>query len=205
MVAKAPATLQGRRVGALVGDGFDAKLLDALRVAVEKEGARLEVVAPKIGGAATADGAVVPADHMISGGPSVIFDAVAVLPGAAAVPALVTEASAIDWVSDAFTHCKVIGTVAAAQPLLDKARVVPDDGVVDLAGKAGIAGFIATAKRGRIWAREPEVRGPDRRPIAAPGRSVKGAAKAPPPPPPPKKKPAGRGAGSARSSRNAKR
>ena len=112
-----------------------------------------EIVAPKVGLATTADGKKIVADHMIAGGPSVIFDAVVVIPGADSVGKLVATPPAIDWVNDAFTHCKVIGTVAAAQPLLDAARVVPDEGVVDLTGK-GVARFIDTAKRGRIWARE---------------------------------------------------
>jgi catalase len=191
ILAKAPATLQGRKVGVLVADGVDGKLVAALRAAVEKEGAQLEVIAPKIGGATAADRSRLPADHMISGGPSVIFDHVAIIPGAAGLPALLAEAAAIDWVSDAFTHCKVLGVVGEAMPLLEKARVKPDAGVIDLSGKPGIAGFIARAKLGRIWTREPAVRGPDQKPVAPPKRSAVAMAGSPPPP---AKKPAGRGA-----------
>jgi hypothetical protein len=43
------------------------------------------------------------------------------------------------------------------EPLLAAARVQPDDGVVSLAGE-GIAMFLETAKRHRIWDREPKVR-----------------------------------------------
>ena len=184
ILAKAPATLQGRKIGALVSDGFDEKLLAAVRAAALKEGAMFEVVAPKVGLATTADGKKVVADHMIAGGPSVIFDAVIVIPGADSVGKLVAMPPALDWVSDAFNHCKVIGMVAAAQPLLDAARVVPDKGVIDLAGK-GVAKFIETAKRGRIWTREEDQ-------ADKPKPPAKKAAKPlpPPPPPPPSKKPA---------------
>ncbi|HEX4421482.1 MAG TPA: catalase [Kofleriaceae bacterium] len=154
LLAKAPDTLRGRKVGVLIGDGFDHALVDQLTAALIKEHALVELVAPKIGGARGSDGRVVAADHIIGGGPSVIFDAVAVVPGAAAIAGLVAEPAALDWVSDAFHHCKVIATVAAAQPLLDAARVVADAGVIDLAGGAAIAAFIAAARRGRIWARE---------------------------------------------------
>ena len=51
IILKAPKTIEGRKVGVLVSDGTDAALVDALRSAVEKAGARLQVVAPKIGGA----------------------------------------------------------------------------------------------------------------------------------------------------------
>ncbi|MDQ3338618.1 MAG: catalase [Myxococcota bacterium] len=175
ILAKAPATLQGRKIGALISDGFDEKLLAAVRAAAQKEGAMFEVVAPKVGLVTTADGKKIVADHMIAGGPSVIFDAVVVIPGADSVAKLVAMPPALDWVSDAFNHCKVIGTVAAAQPLLDAARVAPDAGVIDLGGK-GIASFIETAKRGRIWARE-EAQADKPKPPAK-------KAKAPEPPPP---------------------
>ncbi len=181
ILAKAPATLQGRKVGALIADGFDAGLIAQLRAAVTKEGAMFELVAPKIGMTIAADGTKTVADHMISGGPSVIFDAVVVAPGPQGLPALMTEAAAIDWVSDAFTHCKVIGTVAAAAPLLDKARVLADAGIIDLSGKSGLAGFIATAKAGRIWSREPSVRGPDKKTKAKPAVAI--ASKPTPAPP----------------------
>src|SRR5262245_16791506 len=111
-------------------------------MAVEQERAMLELVALRIGGTRAADGAIVPADHTIAGGPSVFFDAIAVLPGAAAIAELVAEPSAIDWVRDAFLHCKVIAAVAEARPLLDAARVNPDEGVLDLAGGAAIAQFV---------------------------------------------------------------
>jgi len=149
ILAKPIDALDGRKVGALIADGFDAALLGRIRAAVEKAGAVFEVVAPKIGKTVAADGTEVTADHIVAGGPSVIFDAVCVL---AAGP-LVDAPPAIDWVSDAFNHCKVMGVVEEAQPLLAKANVVDDDGVIDLGGK-GIATFIDTARRGRIWARE---------------------------------------------------
>ncbi|MDB4957960.1 MAG: Catalase [Myxococcales bacterium] len=168
ILAKAPATLVGRKVGALIADGYDRALLDKLRAAVTKEGAMFEVVGPKIGGAQASDGSRIAVDHIISGGPSVIFDAVVVMPGAVSIGELVTEAAAIDWVSDAFTHCKVIGIALSAQPLLDAARVKGDEGVIDLAGGKGVAQFLAVAKEGRIWARETKVRGPDKKPGTAP-------------------------------------
>ncbi len=161
ILGKAPATIDGRKIGVLIADGFDAAVVARVRAAAEAEGATVEIVAPKIGGAAAADGKKLAADHTISGGPSVIFDAVVVAPGAAAVPDLLADASAIDWVRDAFGHCKVIGVVAAAQPLLDRAGVVSDAGVIPLDAKS-VPAYITAAKAGRIWSREPTLRGPDR-------------------------------------------
>src|SRR5207342_309179 len=125
-------------------------------------GAMFELVAPKIGGALAADGTQVPADHMISGGPSVLFDAVVVAPGSAAIPQLMLESAAKQWVADAFTHCTIIGVVGAAQPLLDAAGVKKDDGIVEVTAKS-VSSFIDRAKEGRIWAREVQTMGPDKK------------------------------------------
>jgi catalase len=97
------------------------------------------------------------ADQQLRGAPSVMFDAVAIVISEEGAEALVWQAEAINWIRDAFGHLKVIGTTAAAQPLLDKAAVEADDGVIDLAG-GGVAAFIDAAKQGRIWDREPKLR-----------------------------------------------
>jgi catalase len=154
LIGRAPVTLHGRRLGILVGDGFDAELVARLAEAVEKEHAAVELVGLKIGGARARGGELVPVNHTVAGGPSVMFDAVAVVPGAAAVPDLLAEPAAIAWVSDAFIHCKVIATTGDAGPLLEAARVAPDAGVIELSGDGAIARFVAAAKGGRIWSRE---------------------------------------------------
>ncbi|MCX7354700.1 MAG: catalase [Alphaproteobacteria bacterium] len=160
LIAKAPATIKGRTVGILITDGTDAKLLAALRKAVEAEGAAVQIVAPKVGGAKLSDGKRIPADHALAGGPSVLFDAVALLPSDEGTDALLSEAAAIDWLRDAFGHLKAIGHVPAADALFDKAGVATeaDDGTVSLAGSGGIKAFVAAAKKHRIWDREPGLR-----------------------------------------------
>lgn len=160
LIAKAPPTIKGRKIGVLLTDGGDAALLAAVQKTAQAEGAVVEIVAPKIGGAKLSDGSKVPANHTISGGPSVLFDAVVLLLSADGVKALVREAGAVAWVHDAFSHLKVIGHVAAAKPLMDKAGVEPDDGIVALEGKGGTKAFVAAASQHRIWAREPKLRSP---------------------------------------------
>ena len=64
---------------------------------------------------------------MIGGGPSVLYDAVALLPAAAAIDDLLQESTVRDFVADAFAHCKFIGYVEAAVPLLQKAGISSND------------------------------------------------------------------------------
>ena len=158
LIAKAPKTLEGRKVGVLVTDGSDGALIQALKAAVEKAGAQLQVVAPKVAGAKMKGGAALAADHQLAGGPSIFFDAVVVAPSTTGAEALQADAAAVDWVRDAFGHLKVIGVVDAARPLLERAGVAPDEGVVAIRGVKDVAAFITAAKNGRVWDREPSVR-----------------------------------------------
>ncbi len=155
ILAKAKKTLEGRKVGCLVADGTDVAVVSALEAAVKKARADFAVVAPKVGGAEAADGETIAGHFQLAGGSSVLFDAVFVALSAEGCEALLNEAAAVAWVHDAFAHCKVIGATPDAQPLLDKAGVVADAGV--LVGTKPKA-FVDAAAGGRVWDREPKVR-----------------------------------------------
>ena len=157
---KIKATLEGRAVACVVTDGVDGSLFDALKKAVTAAGAKLVVVAPKIGGVTRADGKALAADAAVVGAPSVLFDAVAVLASAEGGAALAREGAAVDFVRDAFGHLKVIGTTKGARALLEAAGVAgeKDAGLIALEAKGAADAFVTTAKKQRIWAREPRVR-----------------------------------------------
>ena len=160
IIENGPKTFAGRKVGVLVSAGADAALLKKLQVAIEKEGAVMEVVAPKIGGVEAADGSAIPARHMIDGGPSVLFDAVALFLSEEGAERLTGEAAARDFVADAFVHCKFIGFTAGAIPLMQKAGVDPeaDEGLIALKDPTSVAEFIEGCRKLRLWARESAVK-----------------------------------------------
>jgi catalase len=161
IIGKAQQTIKGRVVGLLVSDRVDRTLVEALRAAVQKEGAKLKIIAPHVGGAKTSDGKMLEADLQLAGAPSIFFDAVAVIVSEAGIPELIREAAALDFVSDAFNHLKVIGYVPAAKPLLRRAGIADellDAGVVSLGSIDAVEGFISAAKKTRFWDREPKVR-----------------------------------------------
>ncbi len=147
-------TLEGRSVGILVDDGSDAKLVKALRKAIEREGATVKVIAPRLGGATLDDGTRLPADGQLAGTPSVLFDAVALVLDVDAGKRLTKEAAAVDFVRDAFGHLKAIGVDAGALALLKAAGVGRDAGVVD----ADLTEAFLAAARTRQWNREKKVR-----------------------------------------------
>jgi catalase len=155
-----PASFKGRKIGALVTDGVDSAILRALRTALEKEGALLEIVAPQVGGVEASDGSWVEAAQQLRGGPSVLYDAVVLLPSADGIEILMQEPTARDFVADAFAHCKFIGYVQAALPLFEKAGVSDsrDEGCMALEGPEECTAFVATCRQLRFWAREAAVR-----------------------------------------------
>jgi catalase len=153
LVGKARPMLKGRKIGALVTDGADGDRLQALRDALEREGAELAIV---FGGVRLKSGKHLATDMALSGGaPSVFFDAVAIFASAEGVKPLLKNSAAIDWVRD-FGHLKVIGHTSAAQPLFAKASIADDldEGVIELDTRASIGQYIEAAKQQRVWDRE---------------------------------------------------
>jgi catalase len=145
-------TLKGRSVGVLIADGSDAKVVSKLVGDIGKAGARAVIVAPKVGGAKLSDGAILKADGQLAGMPSVMFDAVAIVLSEEGCALLLKESAAVQFAMDAFGHLKAIGATPESKSLLDKAGVVPDEGVTPLD-----KGFIEAAGQ-RFWDREPSVR-----------------------------------------------
>jgi catalase len=159
IVERGPKRFEGRKLGILISDGADAELLKGLQDAIVAAKAQFELVAPKVGGVTASDGSWIPANHMIDGGPSVLFDAVVLLIATPAVDDLLNEAAARDFVADAFQHCKFIGYTADAKPLLTVAGIADklDEGTIELPGES-LAAFVEALGKLRIWGREPSVK-----------------------------------------------
>lgn len=156
-ILKQKAPPQGRCLGILLADGSDRGTLDDLTAQAKKAGASVKIIAPKVGGVTLSDGSIQLADERIDGAPSALFDAVAVLLTQEQAEHLAGEKAALDFLSDAFAHCKAIGQSAEAQPLLDKAGVQADAAVLALPGKAKA---LIDHLPQRLWSREAKVKLP---------------------------------------------
>src|SRR3954452_8260017 len=150
-----PESFAGRKLGVLVSDGADASVIEQLLADVDEEDALVEFVAPKVGGFTTSEGAKMVADQKLGGGPSVLYDAVAIVVSDEGARLLAEQPAARDFVTDAFAHGKFIGYVGAAGPLLDAAGVSArmDDGFVAL-DTDGAADLLARCRDVRFWERE---------------------------------------------------
>ena len=153
-IGKMKDTLEGRAVGILISDGSDRALIEKIEKAALDAGASVKIVAPRVGGAKLSDGSKLTADKQLSGTPSVVFDAVAVILSEQGAKELSLESSAIDFVRDAFGHLKAIAVDEGGQMLLKRGNVEGDAGVVNARNTDA---FIAAAKT-RQWEREKSVR-----------------------------------------------
>ena len=142
IMKRAKHTLQGRKVGILIGDGGDMDQALALKAAVEAEGGSVVLIAKERG----------KAEAQLAGSPSVLFDAVALVLSAEDAARMAKFKPAVDFVSDAFAHLKAIGADDASAKLLAAAGVVPDAGVT----KLDPAAFVEAAAR-RFHDREAAV------------------------------------------------
>ena len=153
-----PKSFEGRKLGILLTDGADAKTFTSLVAKIEKLGGVVEVIAPKIAGVTLSDRTGVPAQQKIDGGPSVLYDAVAIIASEEGAAVLAKDAPSKDFVSDAFAHCKFIGYSPEVEPLFVKAGIADDlDGGCFILTKGGVGDFIDAIGELRFWSRELNV------------------------------------------------
>lgn len=160
IILNGPTSFKGRKLGVFMSDGVDAALFAAVKQAVAAEGAMLEVVAPTISGVTDSDGNRIMAKQKIDGGPSVLYDAVVILFSEKEAAMLANEATAKDFVTDAFAHCKFIGYSPEVAPLFKATGLqeLLDEGCVELTNPASVNVFMSNCHQLRFWKREPSVK-----------------------------------------------
>ena len=154
ILKNAPNTFKGRKLGILVSDGFDAETFNLLIQSLKEEGASHEVIAAQVGGAKNSKGEIVEADQVINGGPSVLYDAIALLTTNEGAKKLAEIPEAKDFVSDAYAHMKYIGFSDKAAPLIEATGLNGqlDDGWLDL-NKISASEFVSKIRNLRYWSR----------------------------------------------------
>jgi len=160
IVRNGPRSFAGRKLGILVSDGADAKVVKALVSSLEEMDAVYEIVAPMVAGATLDDGTLVEGKQKIDGGPSVLYDAVALVLAPDGAALLAKDKTAKDFVADAYGHAKFIGYVADALPLIDRAGIAEEDmdaGLIELTDAASVSAFLETCGQLRFWEREFKV------------------------------------------------
>jgi catalase len=155
LYGKTKPTLAGRKVGVLLGAGFDARVKKDLLSQIEKEGAKAAIISAKIQGERDYQGHLHATDMALRASPSVLFDAIVLLAGVEGDKKLAGDPNALTFLMDAKRHCKAVG-FSGIPSLAKQAGVGEESGIVDIASKAGVKGFIDASRTGRFWEREGE-------------------------------------------------
>ena len=151
IVKKAKAMSKGRKIGILLADGSDKAEITSLKASAEKVGMSVALIAPHLKGIKV-KGGTMDADGQLAGTPSCTLDAIAVVLTDKAASDLCEDGSAVQFVMDAFAHLKAIGHSEGAKVLLNRAGVVPDEGIFALGPS------LIKAAGSRFYDREPLVR-----------------------------------------------
>lgn len=161
--------IKTRKVAILAADGVDDADFNSMKKALTEAGAQAKVVAPRLGMLTGVKGTQIHIDFSFLTSSSVLFDAVYIPGGEKSVHALQMEEDAIDFVKEAYKHCKTIASTGAGNRLLGKAcpgqdgpdhegdRTATDEGLI--IGREGdsnlvVAAFIKAMAQHRHWARE---------------------------------------------------
>ena len=112
-----------RRIAILVTDGVEAEPLTQLHAALTERGAVPRFVGATLGKVSPARGAPIDVEISIDASPSVVYDAVVLPDGEDAVKTMSQLGQAMEFVKDAYRHCKPILAFGASGQLLEGAGI----------------------------------------------------------------------------------
>lgn len=156
--------IKTRKIAILVADGIHGKSVKAIEEALTKAGATACIVAPRLGAVQTEDQTTLQATATLENSPAVLFDAVVLADGKAAVAILANHEKTREFVSNQYLHGKTMLILGESKALLDQAGIaatlpsgMKDPGLMfaemdDIAGSA--SAFIAATGKHRHPMRE---------------------------------------------------
>lgn len=148
-------SIKTRQVAFLIADGFDDAQVKNTKSLLESKGARVQLIAPRLGLIKSSAGGTLKADQSLLTSSSVLFDAV-YIPGGNSIDLLRAEADAIHFINEAYKHCKAIAAEAEGLELLDL-TYVPHEGQPTDAGvvlNKSAEDFAKAIAQHRFWERE---------------------------------------------------
>jgi catalase len=151
-----------RRIAILVADDVAGKPLLAIHQALGDAGAVPRLIGIRLGSVRTSDHETLEVDATLETTPGVLFDAVVVPDGTAAVKALAQDGHALEFLRDQYRHCKTILALGAGSELLKQAGIALSDeasGVLRRGGTGDGAvakAFIAAIAKHRHFERDAD-------------------------------------------------
>jgi catalase len=161
IVRNGPESFAGRKLGVLIGENADARILTAVQAEAKTRNITVEIIAPTVGGVTASNGERISAEHRLDGAPSVLYDAVLIIAGDDGAQVLRDAPAGRDFVCDAFVHCKFIGYTAEVTALFNAAGLVGaalDDGIKEISKPTDVAAFLDRCTELRYWSRQEALR-----------------------------------------------
>ncbi len=159
-------SIKTRKIAILAADGVEDSDLNTMIEALTEAGANAKIVAPRLGYLKTKNGNEVKIHFSLLTASSVLFDAVYVAGGKTSVDALKSHPAALEFVYEAYKHCKAVAASGEGVQLFEAARISdrmsPEQKARDEAVIIGAEGasarvasqFISAIAKHRNWARE---------------------------------------------------
>jgi catalase len=157
-------SIQTRRVAIVVTDGCDGNAVTAIADRLTDEGAVPRFVSTTLGSVQPATGDAIEVDVSLEAAPAVLYDALVLPSGSAAVTALREDGRTLEFIKDQYRHCKPILALGEGAELLQACGIdtaLPngqtDPGVLVASDAVSVADdFVAAIAKHRHFARETD-------------------------------------------------
>jgi len=147
-------SIKTRSIAILAANGVDEDSLIATKNALEAEGATTKIIANKLGTIKGATGKEIKVDQSFLNTSSVLFDAVYIPSGTKSASSLISESDAIDFVNQAYKHCKAIAANGDGVDLLNQSYAANKLSDAGLIIDKSVKDFIKAIAQHRFWERE---------------------------------------------------
>ena len=157
-------SIRTRRIAIVAADGCDGKALTEIADRLTDEGAVPRFVSTTLGSVQPATGDAIEIDVSFEAAPAVLYDALVLPGGAAAVSALREDGRTLEFIKDQYRHCKPILVLGESEQLLHACAIdtklpsgQPDPGLLVVRDATRrIDDFVAAIARHRHFDRETD-------------------------------------------------
>ncbi|MES2410552.1 MAG: catalase, partial [Bacteroidota bacterium] len=157
-------TIATRQIAFLCNEDVNGASVATMKTALEKAGAQVKIVGPHLGNLSQEDGGNLSVDQSYLIAASVLFDGVFV-PAGKGIAGLKTNKDVVEFINDAFKHCKFIAAEGEGIQVLGetnamKRNIPADTGVLTseaASSKELGSSFVEALGKHRFWEREEKV------------------------------------------------
>ena len=146
-------SIETRKVAFLVADGVSKSSVNAMKAALEKEGAKAVLISTKVGKMTYKEGGEEDIQFTYMTEASVCYDAF-YTPSGDSVNVLLEEPDYFQFINEGYRHCKAIAFDKEAEKLVSHTYIKDDEGIIKASKSDLTSSFIKAMKGHRIWERE---------------------------------------------------